>query len=82
MLRSCEKGRGFFGLFQPLSQSGANMSKLQHFLREEDGAAAIEYGLLAGLIAVAIITMVGLVGGGLNAIFNTVQTNLNTAAAG
>ncbi|KAA0089050.1 Flp family type IVb pilin [Trinickia soli] len=58
------------------------MSKLQHFLREEDGAAAIEYGLLAGLIAVAIITMVGLVGGGLNAIFNTVQTNLNTAAAG
>lgn len=56
------------------------MSKLQHFLRQEDGAAAIEYGLLAGLIAVAIIGMVTLVGGGLNAIFNTVQGTLNAAA--
>lgn len=57
------------------------MSKLQHFLRDEDGVAAIEYGLLAGLIAVAIIGMVTLVGGGLNTIFNTIQGQLNNAAA-
>lgn len=57
------------------------MSKLQHFLREEDGAAAIEYGLLAGLIAVAIIGTSILVAGGLNNIFTAVANQLNAAAA-
>ncbi|TAM55978.1 MAG: Flp family type IVb pilin [Paraburkholderia sp.] len=58
------------------------MSKLQHFLRQEDGAAAIEYGLLAGLIAVAIILTVQAVGASLNGIFTAVSGALNTAAAG
>ncbi|ACC74395.1 Flp family type IVb pilin [Paraburkholderia phymatum] len=49
---------------------------IQQFLGEEDGVSAIEYGLLAGLIAVAIITTVGLVGGSLNSVFNTIQTKL------
>ena len=35
---------------------------IQQFLREEDGVAAIEYGLLAGLIAVAIIVTVTTLG--------------------
>ncbi|CAG9228092.1 hypothetical protein PSAB6_490022 [Paraburkholderia sabiae] len=38
--------------------------------------AAIEYGLLAGLISVAIITTVGLIGGNLNDVFTTIQTKL------
>lgn len=40
------------------------------FIRDEQGATAIEYGLLAGLIAAAIITAVTGVGTSLNTIFN------------
>jgi pilus assembly protein Flp/PilA len=39
---------------------------------EDGGATAIEYGLIAALIAVAIITAVTLVGTNLNSTFNTV----------
>ena len=39
------------------------MSNLRNFLKNEDGATAIEYGLIAALIAVAIITAVTLVAG-------------------
>jgi pilus assembly protein Flp/PilA len=49
---------------------------IQQFLREEDGVSAIEYGLLAGLISVAIITTVGLIGTNLNTVFTTIQTKL------
>lgn len=45
-------------------------------LRKEDGAAAVEYGLLVGLIAVAIILTVMLLGNQLNALFTTVTDNL------
>ncbi|MGG1948612.1 Flp family type IVb pilin [Trinickia sp. NRRL B-1857] len=57
------------------------MSKFQRFLREEDGAAAIEYGLLAGLISVAIITTVTLIGTNLNTVFGYVQTALSGVKA-
>lgn len=57
------------------------MSKLQQFLREEDGAAAIEYGLLAGLIAVAIITTVTTIGTNLNTVFGYVKTALGGVVA-
>ena len=49
-------------------------SVIQKFLREEDGVAAIEYGLLAGLIAVAIVVTVTALGTRLSAIF-TIITN-------
>ena len=42
---------------------------VQSFVREEDGAAAIEYGLIAALIAVAIIAGASLLGTSLNDIF-------------
>ena len=54
------------------------MSKLQHFLRNEDGAAAIEYGLLAGLIAVAIIATVTTLGTNLNTVMGYVKDALAT----
>ena len=38
------------------------MTKLMSFFKNESGATAIEYGLLASLIAVAIITAVSTVG--------------------
>ena len=46
------------------------------FLRSETGATAIEYGLIAALIAVVIIGGVTLVGTNLTAIFNTVAGSL------
>ncbi|MFM0403593.1 Flp family type IVb pilin [Paraburkholderia aspalathi] len=54
---------------------------IQQFLREEDGVAAIEYGLLAGLIAVAIIAIVTTMGTNLKAVFTTISNKLATAAA-
>jgi len=48
------------------------MKKLIGFLKEEDGVTAIEYGLIAALIAIAIIAALIAVGGGLNTIFGRV----------
>ena len=42
----------------------------------EDGATAIEYGLIAALIAVAAVTVMGTVGTNLSSVFNTVATDL------
>lgn len=54
-------------------------STIQQFLRDEEGAAAIEYGLLAGLISVMIIAGATLVGQHLQAIFNAIAGALDTA---
>ena len=45
-------------------------------IREEKGATAVEYGLLVGLIAVAIIVTVGLLGGELNRLFERIRAAL------
>jgi pilus assembly protein Flp/PilA len=45
-------------------------------LRDETGAAAIEYGLLAALIAVALFAGAQALGGSLNTLFNTIGTFL------
>ena len=42
------------------------------FVREEEGVTAIEYGLIAGLIAVAIIASVTTLGGDLSTLFGTI----------
>jgi pilus assembly protein Flp/PilA len=55
------------------------MVSLKKFLNNEDGATAIEYGLIAALIGVAIITAVGLVGGSLDETFRDVSTALDEA---
>lgn len=49
---------------------------LKRFLKNEDGATAIEYGLIAALIGVAIITAVGLVGDQLETTFESIETGL------
>ncbi len=46
------------------------------FLKDESGATAIEYGLIAAGISVAIVTIVGTVGTDLIAVFTNVSTNL------
>ncbi len=54
---------------------------IRRFAKCESGATAIEYGLIAALIGVAIITVLGNVGTALNDIFTTVEEELNTAAS-
>jgi len=46
--------------------------KLRSFLRDESGATAIEYGLIAALIAVVIITAVTSIGTNLSGKFNNI----------
>jgi pilus assembly protein Flp/PilA len=43
---------------------------------QDEGATAVEYGLIVSLIAIAIIVAVTLVGTNLNVLFNSVATNL------
>jgi pilus assembly protein Flp/PilA len=57
------------------------MKKLMRFLKDEDGVTAIEYGLIAALIAVVIIVAVTAVGGSLKATFEDVQAGLDGAGA-
>ena len=49
--------------------------------REEKGATAVEYGLLVGLIAVAIIVTVGLLGTKLDDLFTNIKDALPGGAA-
>lgn len=51
----------------------------KHFFQEEDGVTAIEYGLIAALIAVVIIVSVGNVGTQLELVFNKINDELSAA---
>ena len=52
------------------------MSLLARFLRDDSGATAIEYGLIAAGIAIAIITAVNGLGTKLSTNFNTISNSL------
>jgi pilus assembly protein Flp/PilA len=54
---------------------------LFRFAQDESGVTAIEYGLIAALIAVVIITAVTAVGSDLSTVFSYVGNSLNTAIA-
>lgn len=51
---------------------------LKHFFKNEDGATAIEYGLIAAGISVAVLVAVQLVGTNLTAVFNNVANTLQS----
>ncbi len=55
------------------------MKLIKKFLRNEEGATAIEYGLIAALISVAIITATTSVGTGVSTTFKAVAGNLTKA---
>jgi len=55
------------------------MNTIARFAKDESGATAIEYGLIAMLISVAIITILRTVGTSLNGVFTNVNTGLTTA---
>ena len=50
---------------------------MQRFARDESGATAIEYGMIAALIAVVIIGTLKAIGTKLNVKFNSISTQLN-----
>jgi pilus assembly protein Flp/PilA len=71
----------------PVATTGdTTMKKLlmiaRNVVREEDGVTAIEYGLLAALIAVAITVGANLLGTNLNALFSAIANCLTAANVG
>jgi pilus assembly protein Flp/PilA len=56
------------------------LKKISVFLRDEEGATAVEYGLIVGLIAAVIIAVVTATGTNLTTLFTTVDAALAKAA--
>ena len=63
----------FASLFFPRNQ---HMKIFAKFLADESGATAIEYGLIAAGISIAIIVVVNGLGSNLNTKFNSINTSL------
>ena len=57
------------------------VTHMMRFLKEEEGATAVEYGLMIALIAMAIIVSVRLIGTNLNTSFSGVATNLGNTGS-
>ena len=53
------------------------MSLIQRFLREETGATAIEYSLIAAGISIVIVASVNSIGTKLSSLFTSVSTQLS-----
>ncbi len=58
------------------------LKKLIRFIRDKSGATAIEYGLIAALIGVAIIGGATLLGQNINTLFEGVGTELSNSTPG
>lgn len=54
------------------------MKKLKNFIRNNEAATAIEYGLIAALIAVAAILAMSNLGGAVSGVFQSAADSLNT----
>ncbi|HVO01904.1 MAG TPA: Flp family type IVb pilin [Candidatus Cybelea sp.] len=57
------------------------MRRIRKFFKSDLGATAIEYGLIAALIAVVIIAALQLTGNSLKQVFNNVSSNLSSASS-
>ncbi|MDR8727520.1 Flp family type IVb pilin [Burkholderia pseudomultivorans] len=55
------------------------MIDVRRFVRDEDGVTAIEYGLIAALIAVGIIAALSTIGTDLKTVFSTIADDLTAA---
>lgn len=58
------------------------MTHVMQFVRDEEGATALEYGLLAALIAAAIVTAVTQLGTTVSDTFSNIATKMSAAAGG
>ncbi|GAC1628188.1 MAG: hypothetical protein NVS9B10_17850 [Nevskia sp.] len=56
------------------------LKKIQKFLRDEEGATAVEYGLIVGLIAVLIVGVLTTTGTNLSSLFTKIAGALGAAA--
>ncbi len=57
------------------------LAKTLEFLADESGATAIEYGLIAALVSIASLGALSSLGGSINTVFETVSSNVGTAAS-
>ncbi|MFH1915018.1 MAG: Flp family type IVb pilin [Pseudomonadota bacterium] len=57
------------------------MSKIMNLIMNEEGATALEYGLLAALIATAIVGAVTTLGGVVSTTFSSIATSMQAATA-
>ena len=55
------------------------MTVIRRFLKDESGATAIEYGLIAALISIAVITGALAVGGSLSDLYTMIETKVTGA---
>ncbi len=58
------------------------ITTLTRFVKDENGATAIEYGLITALVSVAAIGALTALGGSLSNLFNTVSSSVATASSG
>ncbi len=58
------------------------ITTLARFVKDENGATAIEYGLIAALVSVAAIGALTALGGSLSNLFTTVSSAVSTASSG
>lgn len=56
------------------------MNRIINLIRDEEGATALEYGLIAALIAGGIVTAVGLLGDNVSQTFTNLAGRMNVAA--
>jgi pilus assembly protein Flp/PilA len=61
-----------------LSALGDGRSALKAFLQDESGANAIEYGLIAALVSIVIVTILTTIGTQLNGVFTSVSSGLGS----
>ncbi|MEZ5865450.1 MAG: Flp family type IVb pilin [Geminicoccaceae bacterium] len=55
------------------------MTTFKRFFADESGATAIEYGLIAALVSVAVLAILGTLGGQLRQTFQNISTSLTSA---
>jgi len=58
------------------------MEWIKRFIKDEEGATAVEYGIMVALIAAVIILAVGTLGTNTNGAFGTVNTAMTPAVTG
>lgn len=63
-----------------MNQLDGGINKVIEFFKDEEGATAIEYGLIIGLIAVVIVLVLTNIGTSLNTLFGKVSSKLTSAA--
>jgi pilus assembly protein Flp/PilA len=80
-----ESGELFFRRILPrqfwVDKETTKVKIIKHFVQDESGATAIEYGLIASLIAVAIIAGATTLGTSLNSTFNAVAGKVTGPSA-